>query len=316
MSEQVVDHAAKEHAVDAGRQQAHRRSSPHRGAAPSRGSTVPSTMAATSSMKVHEREQHGKHYSHCSVNHHVHSSVAMAALETTPTAAESERDFISKFRARQCTRNRLAQPAQTTAKVGADFRTKALFLPLPCAPHFWTQKWGWVKTVSRRVFAGGIKKGPDLLPGKAGSCVTVHISPALFRHLGTAYRCTRRHARDCHAKHIMPAGPFTTMEDSILRLDLRSCGWSWACIAKMWPRLLVHELLPVSITSQALARCFSGLPMMSSGSSASARCNSGATMRTSSILWTRTRPFRLGRSLPATQGLTSAMNWNRSDPCL
>ena len=125
MSEQVVDHAAKEHAVDAGRQQAHRRSSPHRGAAPSRGSTVPSTMAATSSMKVHEREQHGKHYSHCSVNHHVHSSVAMAALETTPTAAESERDFISKFRARQCTRNRLAQPAQTTAKVGADFRVWA-----------------------------------------------------------------------------------------------------------------------------------------------------------------------------------------------
>ena len=43
----------------------------------------------------------------------------------------------------------------------------------------------------------------------------------------------------------MPAGPFTTMEDSILRLDLRSRGWSWACIAKMWPRLLVHELLPV-----------------------------------------------------------------------
>ena len=123
MSEQVADHAAKKHAVDAGRQQAHRKSSPHQGAAPSRGSTVPSTMAATSSMKVHEREQHGKHYSHCSVNHHVHSSVAMAALETTPTAAESERNFISKFRARCATRNRAAQPVETTAVDGAELHT-------------------------------------------------------------------------------------------------------------------------------------------------------------------------------------------------
>ena len=33
----------------------------------------------------------------------------------------------------------------------------------------------------------------------------------------------------------MPGGPFTTVEDSILRLDLRSCGWSWPYIAYTLP---------------------------------------------------------------------------------
>jgi hypothetical protein len=45
----------------------------------------------------------------------------MAALETTPTAAESERDLISKFRARQCTRNHLAQLVETTPDITRDF---------------------------------------------------------------------------------------------------------------------------------------------------------------------------------------------------
>ena len=58
------------------------------------------------------------------MKNHVHSLVAMEALEGTAMAAEGERDLISKVRARQSTRNRRAQPAQTTAKVGADFRTK------------------------------------------------------------------------------------------------------------------------------------------------------------------------------------------------
>jgi len=48
----------------------------------------------------------------------------MVALEATSMAAEIDPDLISKIGARQSERNRRAQPAQTTAKVGADFRTK------------------------------------------------------------------------------------------------------------------------------------------------------------------------------------------------
>jgi hypothetical protein len=48
----------------------------------------------------------------------------MEALKATAMAAEVDPDLISKIRARYATRNRAAQPAQTTAKVGADFRTK------------------------------------------------------------------------------------------------------------------------------------------------------------------------------------------------
>ena len=59
------------------------------------------------------------------MKNHVHSLVAMEALEATAMAAgaEVDPDLISKIRARSDTRNRRAQPAQTTAKVGADFRT-------------------------------------------------------------------------------------------------------------------------------------------------------------------------------------------------
>ena len=71
-----------------------------------------------------QRELHRKHCSHCPVKNSIHSIVAMEALETTSTAAEIDPDLISKFRARSGTRNRRAQPAQTTAKVGADFRSK------------------------------------------------------------------------------------------------------------------------------------------------------------------------------------------------
>jgi hypothetical protein len=58
------------------------------------------------------------------VKNHIHSCVAMEALKATAMAAEVDPDLISKIRARYATRNRAAQPAQTTAKVGADFRTK------------------------------------------------------------------------------------------------------------------------------------------------------------------------------------------------
>ena len=68
--------------------------------------------------------QHRQHGSHCTVKNLVHSCVAMEALEATAMAAEVDPDLISKIRARQSERRRRAQPAQTTAKVGADFRTK------------------------------------------------------------------------------------------------------------------------------------------------------------------------------------------------
>ena len=70
------------------------------------------------------REQRDEHGGHACVKSPVHSIVALEALEGTAMAAEGERDLISKIRARESTRNRRAQPAQTTAKVGADFRTK------------------------------------------------------------------------------------------------------------------------------------------------------------------------------------------------
>jgi hypothetical protein len=70
-----------------------------------------------------QRELHRKHCSHCPVKISIHSIVAMEALETTSTAGEVDPDLISKFRARQCTQDRRAQPAQTTAEVGADFRS-------------------------------------------------------------------------------------------------------------------------------------------------------------------------------------------------
>ena len=70
------------------------------------------------------REQHHEHRRHGSVKNHVHSLVAMEALEGTAMATEADPDLISKIRARQSERNRRAQPAQTTAKVGADFRSK------------------------------------------------------------------------------------------------------------------------------------------------------------------------------------------------
>jgi hypothetical protein len=69
------------------------------------------------------REQRDEHGSHPSVKNRVHSLVAMVALEGTAMAAEDDPDLISKFRARSDTRNRRAQPAETTAKRGADFRT-------------------------------------------------------------------------------------------------------------------------------------------------------------------------------------------------
>jgi hypothetical protein len=55
------------------------------------------------------------------VKNHIHSLVAMEALEATSMAAEIDPDLISKIRARSDTRNRRAQPAETTAKRGADF---------------------------------------------------------------------------------------------------------------------------------------------------------------------------------------------------
>ena len=67
------------------------------------------------------REQRNEHGSHASVKKHVHSCVAMEALKDTSMAAESERGIASKFRARHLTRNRRAQPAEITAKRGADF---------------------------------------------------------------------------------------------------------------------------------------------------------------------------------------------------
>jgi hypothetical protein len=70
-----------------------------------------------------QRELHRKHCSHCPVKNSIHSIVAMEALETTSTAAEVDPDLISKFRARHCTHRLRAQPAQTTAMDGADFRT-------------------------------------------------------------------------------------------------------------------------------------------------------------------------------------------------
>jgi hypothetical protein len=57
------------------------------------------------------------------VKNHIHSLVTMEALKDTSMAAEIDPDLISKFRARSGTHRRRAQPAQTTAKVGADFRT-------------------------------------------------------------------------------------------------------------------------------------------------------------------------------------------------
>jgi hypothetical protein len=69
------------------------------------------------------REQRHKHCSHCSVKNRIHSLVAMEALEGTAMAAEIDPDLISKIRARHVTRNRRAQPAETTAKRGADFRS-------------------------------------------------------------------------------------------------------------------------------------------------------------------------------------------------
>ena len=70
-----------------------------------------------------QRELRRKHCIHCTVKNPIHSLVAMEALDDTSMAAEDDPDLISKIRARQRLRNRRAQPAQTTAKVGADFRT-------------------------------------------------------------------------------------------------------------------------------------------------------------------------------------------------
>ena len=71
-----------------------------------------------------QRELHRKHCSHCPVKNSIHSIVAMEALEDTSMAAEDDPDLISKIRARHVTRNRRAQPGETIAKFGADFRTK------------------------------------------------------------------------------------------------------------------------------------------------------------------------------------------------
>jgi hypothetical protein len=52
------------------------------------------------------REQRRKHGSHGTVKNHVHSLVAMEALEATSMAAEIDPDLILKIRARHCTRRR------------------------------------------------------------------------------------------------------------------------------------------------------------------------------------------------------------------
>ena len=67
------------------------------------------------------REQCDEHGSHWTVKNHVHSRVAMVALEGTAMAAEDDPDLVSKIRARQSERNRRAQPGETIATDGADF---------------------------------------------------------------------------------------------------------------------------------------------------------------------------------------------------
>ena len=67
------------------------------------------------------REQRQEHGSHCTVKNHLHSCVAMEALEDTSMAAEVDPDPISKFRARSDTRTRRAQPMERTRMFASNF---------------------------------------------------------------------------------------------------------------------------------------------------------------------------------------------------
>ena len=57
---------------------------------------------------------------HCTVKNHIHSCIAMEALEATSMAAEVDPDPILKFRAPSTTRTHRAQP------MGAMERTRML----------------------------------------------------------------------------------------------------------------------------------------------------------------------------------------------
>ena len=63
-------------------------------------------------------------------HHHAGDDMLEVPLGWTFGAVVSDCDMISKIRARQCTRNRHAQPVVSAAKAGAHFRSMRKCFPI------------------------------------------------------------------------------------------------------------------------------------------------------------------------------------------